>query len=56
MPVAVKSIKFGTDGWRGVIGDEFTFERVAWVAPIAAKVLFDTYGKNVGNRKNYCRL
>ena len=51
MPVAVKSIKFGTDGWRGVIGDEFTFERVAWVAPIAAKVLFDTYGKNVGNRK-----
>ena len=51
MPVAVKSIKFGTDGWRGVIGDEFTFERVAWVAPVAAKVLFDTYGKNVGNRK-----
>ncbi len=51
MPVAVKSIKFGTDGWRGVIGDEFTFERVAWVAPIAAKVLFDTYGKPVGNRK-----
>ena len=49
MPVATNSIKFGTDGWRGVIGDEFTFERLALVAPIAAKVLFDTYGE-VGNR------
>ena len=49
MPVATNSIKFGTDGWRGVIGDEFTFERLALVAPIAAKVLFDTYGY-VGNR------
>lgn len=51
MSVAAKSIKFGTDGWRGVIADEFTFERVALVAPVAAKVLFDTYGENVGNRK-----
>lgn len=51
MSVAAKSIKFGTDGWRGVIADEFTFERVALVAPVAAKVLFDTYGSQVGNRK-----
>ncbi|MDM9383218.1 phosphoglucomutase/phosphomannomutase family protein [Chlorogloeopsis sp. ULAP01] len=50
MPVAANSIKFGTDGWRGVIGDEFTFERLALVAPIAAKVLFETYGDKVGNR------
>lgn len=50
MSVAANSIKFGTDGWRGVIGDDFTFERVALVAPIAAKVLFDTYGEKVGNR------
>ncbi|MCX7596178.1 MAG: phosphoglucomutase/phosphomannomutase family protein [Fischerella sp.] len=50
MPVATKSIKFGTDGWRGVIGDDFTFERLALVAPIAAKVLFNTYGTKVGNR------
>ncbi|NWF60234.1 MAG: phosphoglucomutase/phosphomannomutase family protein [Fischerella sp.] len=50
MPVAAKSIKFGTDGWRGVIGDDFTFERLALVAPIAAKVLFNTYGTKVGNR------
>ncbi|KYC38079.1 phosphoglucosamine mutase [Scytonema hofmannii PCC 7110] len=51
MRVTTNSIKFGTDGWRGVIADEFTFERLALVAPIAAKVLFDTYGKKVGSRK-----
>ncbi|WP_315785855.1 phosphoglucomutase/phosphomannomutase family protein [Fischerella sp. JS2] len=50
MPVAAKSIKFGTDGWRGVIGDDFTFERLALVAPVAAKVLFNTYGEKVDNR------
>lgn len=50
MPVASKSIKFGTDGWRGVIGDEFTFERLALVAPVAAQVLLYTYGEMVGNR------
>lgn len=50
MPVASNSIKFGTDGWRGVIGDEFTFERVALVAPLAAKVLMYTYGEMVGSR------
>ena len=32
-------IKFGTDGWRGIIADDFTFERVALVAPLAAQVL-----------------
>lgn len=41
---AVQSIKFGTDGWRGIIAADFTFERLAMVAPIAAKVLADTYG------------
>ncbi|CDN10919.1 Phosphoglucosamine mutase [Richelia intracellularis] len=51
MPVAANSIKFGTDGWRGVIADEFTFERLALVAPVAAKVLLNTYGEQVGNRK-----
>ena len=50
MPVAANSIKFGTDGWRGVIGDDFTFERLALVAPLAAQVLFNTYGEKVGNR------
>ncbi|QIR39113.1 phosphoglucomutase/phosphomannomutase family protein [Tolypothrix sp. PCC 7910] len=50
MPVVANSIKFGTDGWRGVIGDEFTFERLALVAPVAAKVLYDTYFPSVGSR------
>jgi phosphomannomutase len=50
MPVIASSIKFGTDGWRGVIGDEFTFERLALVAPIAAKVLFNTYNSTVNSR------
>ncbi|MEH1949089.1 MAG: phosphoglucomutase/phosphomannomutase family protein, partial [Nostoc sp.] len=44
------SIKFGTDGWRGIIGDEFTFERLALVAPVAAKVLYDTYFSTVASR------
>lgn len=37
-------IKFGTDGWRGVIADDFTFERVRLVAPLAAMVLQETFG------------
>ncbi|MFN9176851.1 MAG: phosphoglucomutase/phosphomannomutase family protein, partial [Synechocystis sp.] len=37
-------IKFGTDGWRGVIAAEFTFERVAQVAAIAAQVLAEEFG------------
>ncbi len=35
----INPIKFGTDGWRGIIARDFTFERVATLAPIAAKVL-----------------
>ncbi len=50
MPVVAHSIKFGTDGWRGVIGDEFTFERLALVAPVAAKVLYNTYYSTTGSR------
>ncbi|MEA5600826.1 phosphoglucomutase/phosphomannomutase family protein [Nostoc sp. UHCC 0252] len=50
MPVVANSIKFGTDGWRGIIGDEFTFERLALVAPVAAKVLYNTYFSTVGSR------
>ncbi|MGB3193354.1 MAG: phosphoglucomutase/phosphomannomutase family protein [Limnoraphis sp.] len=45
-----KPIKFGTDGWRGVIADDFTFERVALVAPLAAQVLEETYGHNAKTR------
>ncbi|MBD2295501.1 phosphoglucomutase/phosphomannomutase family protein [Anabaena sphaerica FACHB-251] len=50
MPILTSPIKFGTDGWRGVIGEEFTFERLAIVAPVAAQVLYDTYYSTVGSR------
>ncbi len=45
------AIKFGTDGWRGVIGAEFTFDRLLSVAPLAAEILADTYSAKTGNRK-----
>ena len=50
MSVVTNPIKFGTDGWRGVIGEEFTFERLALVATVAAKVLHNTYFSEVGSR------
>ncbi|MEM7771529.1 MAG: phosphoglucomutase/phosphomannomutase family protein [Cyanobacteria bacterium P01_A01_bin.37] len=40
-----KAIKFGTDGWRGLIAADFTFERVAQVAPLAAIALEQIYGQ-----------
>lgn len=45
-----KAIKFGTDGWRGMIAADFTFERVARVAALAAQVLQDCYGDQTGSR------
>ncbi|MFB2922271.1 phosphoglucomutase/phosphomannomutase family protein [Aerosakkonema funiforme] len=51
LPIAVNPIKFGTDGWRGIIAADFTFDRVAMVAPIAAQVLANVYGETTGNRK-----
>lgn len=32
-------IKFGTDGWRGIIASDFTFENVALVATAVARVM-----------------
>ncbi len=48
--MAVHSIKFGTDGWRGLIAADFTFERLALVAPLAAQVLADGAGANAAQR------
>ena len=42
-------IRFGTDGWRGIIADDFTFERLAAVAPIAAHILRETFGASGSN-------
>ena len=49
MAFTVNPIKFGTDGWRGVIAADFTFERVAMLAPIAASVLADNYSDTATN-------
>lgn len=46
----VTPIKFGTDGWRGIIAADFTFDRVALLAPLAARVLADNYGSQTGSR------
>ena len=50
MAFKINPIKFGTDGWRGVIAADFTFERVAMLAPLAAKVLQDNYGAQTGSK------
>ena len=50
MAFAVNPIKFGTDGWRGVIAADFTFERVAKVAFLAGQVLEENYGSATGSR------
>ena len=47
---AVHPIKFGTDGWRGLIAADFTFERLAKVSPVAAQVLADVGGDSTRSR------
>ena len=37
-------IKFGTDGWRAVISDEFTFANVRHVAKAIADYVLETQG------------
>lgn len=51
VPPQIPPIKFGTDGWRGVIAADFTFERLMRVAPLAAQVLEQTYGKSTPGRR-----
>jgi phosphomannomutase len=43
-------IKFGTDGWRAVIAEDFTFANVARVAQAAADYWKSEVGKS-GSRK-----
>ena len=38
------SIKFGTDGWRAVVGKDFNEENVALVSRAIGKYVFDNYG------------
>ncbi|MEM9213432.1 MAG: phosphoglucomutase/phosphomannomutase family protein [Cyanobacteria bacterium P01_F01_bin.150] len=44
-----KPIKFGTDGWRGLIAADFTYDRVAVVAPLAAIALKQSYGDTINS-------
>jgi phosphomannomutase len=44
----VTQIQFGTDGWRAVIAEDFTFENVARVAQATA----DFWKSEIGNRKS----
>ena len=37
-------IKFGTDGWRAVVGEDFNKENVTLVANAVAKYVFDNFG------------
>jgi phosphomannomutase len=41
-----QTIRFGTDGWRAIIADSFTFENVHRVALASAKMLADTFPGN----------
>ncbi len=38
------NIRFGTDGWRGIIAEEFTFAALAQVSATSAHILANTYG------------
>ncbi len=51
IPLTVNPIKFGTDGWRGLIAADFTVERLVKVAPLAAQVLRDVYGQETGSHR-----
>jgi phosphomannomutase len=51
MAFSVNPIKFGTDGWRGVIAADFTFERLCRLAPLAAQVLAENYGSGSRDRR-----
>ena len=37
-------IKFGTDGWRAIVGQDFTEVNVEWVAHSIAKYVYENYG------------
>ncbi|HEX3031540.1 MAG TPA: phosphoglucomutase/phosphomannomutase family protein, partial [Bacillota bacterium] len=39
-------IKFGTDGWRAIISEEFTFENVRTVAQAVADYILESSGES----------
>lgn len=49
------SIKFGTEGWRGIIARDFTFENVEIVSIATAKYLREKYGNKLNVAISYDR-
>ncbi len=50
-------IRFGTDGWRGVIADDFTFANVRWAARAVASYLIENENHKNGIAVGYdCRF
>jgi len=47
-------IKFGTDGWRGVISDNFTYENVALVGQAVSDWIKRDIRANKGQKKSIC--
>src|SRR5436190_18978492 len=39
--MTARAIRFGTEGWRGIVGDDFTYEAVRYVAQGTAEHLRD---------------
>ena len=39
----MSNIKFGTDGWRAVVGKDFNEENVSIVSKAIGKYVFDNY-------------
>lgn len=42
----MSEIKFGTDGWRAIVGDTFTKENVIKVSKAVGKYVFENFGKD----------
>jgi alpha-D-glucose phosphate-specific phosphoglucomutase len=55
MPAVAAEIHFGTDGWRAVVGDDFTYENVRAVAQgVAAYLDGESRPVVVGHDARYC--
>lgn len=53
MSTSKQEIKFGTDGWRGVIADVFTFKNVAIVSQAIAEWI-NNHAKDINGVKTVC--
>ena len=51
LPLTASPIKFGTDGWRGILGVDITIERLLPVAAAAAQELAYRAPQNINSRE-----